>query len=151
MLSEALHVIKGNLLWHYIKVIHKMDKHSIVLILAGENKAVDKNAVRYLPVFAGRRYANKVFIWTEDEQLLKEAKKNCQIPVEKLKISARRMRLLFEYYCFDRFYFNLIFTYINQPKDNMIGKLFSKSDINEEEIVCLGLYNLRRVPAEYDR
>ena len=149
MISEALHVIKGNLIWHYIKAAHKIDYRSIVLVLTGENKAVDQYAVRYLPVFADRRSADKVFIWTEDEHLLNMAGKNCQFPIVKLEASAKMMQLIFDYYCYDKFFSNLVFTYINKPKDNMIGKLFSISDVNEEELVCLGLYNLRMIPKEH--
>ena len=149
MISEALHIIKGNLIWHYIKAVQKIDYRSIVLVLTGENKVVDQYAVRHLQSFASRRSAEKVFIWTEDEQLLNVARKNCQIPIVKLNASAKIMQLIFDYYCYDKFFSNFIFTYINKPKDNMIGKLFSISDVNEEELVCLGLYNLRMIPKEH--
>ena len=149
MISEALHVIKGNFIWHYIKAVQKIDYRSIVLVLTGENKAVDRYAVCHLQSFVRRRSADKVFIWTEEEQLLNAARKNCQFPIVKLNASEKMMQLIFDYYCYDKFFSNLVFTYIDKPKDNMIGKLFSVSDVNEEELVCLGLYNLRMVPKEH--
>lgn len=148
MISEALHVIKGNLIWHYIKAVQKIDYRSIVLVLTGANKVVDQYAVCHLQSFVSRRSAEKVFIWTEDERLLNVARKNCQFPIVKLNASVKMMQLIFDYYCYDKFFSNFVFTYIDKPKDNMMGKLLSKSNVNEEELVCLGLYNLRMVPVE---
>lgn len=143
-----MHVLRGNLIWHYIKATHGISRQSIVLILTGENKMVDEYAIRHLQTFAARRSADKIYVWTEKEELIKKAEQNCKLPVRRLGVSAKGMQLLFDYYSFDKFFTNLIFTYINRPRDNQIGKLFSISDVNEEELVCLGLYNLRMVPQE---
>lgn len=148
MISEMLHVIRGNFIWHHIKAVHGIGKQSVVLVLTGENRMVDEYAIRHLQTFAARRSADKVYVWAEREELIKKAEQSCELPVRRLKASAKRMQLLFDYYCFDKFFPNLIFTYINRPGDNRIGRLLYISDVNEEEIVCLGLYNLRMVPQE---
>lgn len=148
MIPEMLHVIKGNFIWHYIKAVHGIGMQSIVLVLTGENKMVDEHAIRHLQTFVARRSADKVYVWTEREELINKAEQSCELPVRRLNASAKKMQLLFDYYCYDKFFPNLIFTYTNRPRDNQIGRLLSISDVNEEEIVCLGLYNLRMVPQE---
>ena len=148
MIPEMLHVIRGNFIWHYIKAVHGIGRQSIVLVLTGENRTVDEYAIRHLQTFAARRSADKVFVWTVEEELYIKAVETCECPVRRLHVSADRIQILFDYYCFDKFFPNLIFTYTNRPRDNRIGRLLSISDVNEEEIVCLGLYNLRMVPQE---
>ena len=146
MIPEMLHVIRGNFIWHYIKAVHGISKQSIVLVLTGENRMVDEYAIHHLQTFAARRSADKVFVWTREEELIKKAVETCECPVRRLNMSDMKLQILFDYYCFDKFFPNLVFTYTNRPRDNQIGRLLSISDVNEEEIVCLGLYNLRMVP-----
>ena len=40
----------------------------------------------------------------------------------------------------------IVFTYTTSPKDNQLGRVLKETQVNEEEAVCLGLYQLRKVP-----
>lgn len=146
MIFKMVHVLKGNLIWHYLKVVNNINYHSIIIVLTGENSMVDRYAIQYLEAFVNRRSADKVFIWTKDGMLVERLKKKYTFQIKKLNASEKMLKAVFDYYCYDNFFANLVFTYINAPEDNQIGKLLLKSDVNEEDIVCLGLYNLRMVP-----
>lgn len=148
MFKETLHVLKGNFLWHYLKARHGIGERSALLILTGENEKVDSYAVQYLQAYVQRCKADRVYVWTGQGGLFEKARKACSIPVRRFHMTEKQLRLLFDYYCFYRFFPNPVFTYINQPKDNQLGKLLLRGGADEEDIVCLGLYNLRIVPGK---
>ena len=148
MFRETLHVLKGNFLWHYLKARHGIGERSALLILTGENENVDSYAVQYLQAYVQRCKADRVYIWTKKSSLFEEAQRTCRIPVRRFHMTENQLQLLFDYYCFYRFFPNSVFTYINQPKDNQLGKLLLLRGADEEDIVCLGFYNLRIVPGK---
>ena len=41
---------------------------------------------------------------------------------------------------------NVVFTFVKTNKDNLLEHFINKTDINEEDVVCLALYNLREIP-----
>ena len=56
------------------------------------------------------------------------------------------LKALYDYYSFDKFFDNIVFTYKTFPKYNLLGKVLNETSINEQDAVCLALYHLREVP-----
>lgn len=62
-------------------------------------------------------------------------------------ISKKRLELLYDYYCFEKFFDNIVFTYTAKPAENMLGRVLTETDVNETDAVFLALYHLRNVPS----
>lgn len=127
-------------IWKNIVKKYNISNDSVVLILAGENLVIDEVAVNRLTQYKNKRFATKAFVILP---------KNYDIEVngnEKLiYLSKKKISKLYHLYCFVHYFDNLVFTFINTPKDNNLGQYLSKSDVTEEDIVCLALYRLGKV------
>ena len=58
----------------------------------------------------------------------------------------QKIKLLYKWYCMDGRRKNVVFTFVKTNKDNLLEHFINETDINEEDVVCLALYNLREIP-----
>ena len=147
MFKRLMRILYGWLYWSYFKLINHISYKYVILVLASENKELDVWAVRHLGDFAKRKCADKAMIIFYDdagEKASKELYTGCNIVRKKLP--NKRVKLIYEYYSFDLFFDNIVFTYVSEPDENLLGRILDETDVNEEEAVCLALYHLREVP-----
>lgn len=144
MLGQILH---GWLFWKIIKTRFQIDYRKVVIVLSGENAEVDRQAIIHLSDFMERKHVDKAIIFC-NEQAKEKIKiifeENSSILVETL--GNDEMVLLYSFYSFIKFFDNIVFTNTDTPSDNMLGRYLDKTQVNEEDAVCLALYHLRQVP-----
>ncbi len=138
------------LLWRKLKIKYRIDYIKVVLVLTGENKKLDQACLSHLDDFVKRKYAESVIIFYPAE-----CYKDGDIRVEsgyKVKLcplSRAVIDRLYSFYCFMKFFDNIVFTYVDEPSDNQLGRYLRETEVNEEDAACLALYHLRYVP-EHD-
>lgn len=149
MIKESLEVILGHFLWLAIKWRYCMDYSKIALVLTGENETVDEYALSYLDHVIERKCAKEALVIVSDRKAVKRPLiRRCRYPVRTKVISDRKIKLIFKWHCLDKFYKNLIFTYVRTNQDNLLERFLNETEINEEDAVCLALYNLREIPEQ---
>jgi hypothetical protein len=120
-----------------------------VLVLNHENETLDKKAVEYLDYFMDRKTAKKALILYSDPDTrawLKKVKLSDHKVVKYME--KQRADLLYDYYSFDKFFDNIVFTWTSKPAENLLGRVLAETDVNETDAVCLALYHLRSIPGQ---
>lgn len=148
MIRETVEVLKGSFCWNIIKLTEKIDDTKVVLVLTGEDTNVDNYALMYLDEVIKRKFASKAIIITFNKKVADKviSCKTISHPV-KIKIMNERMiELIYKRYCLDKFNKNLFFTYIDKTQDNLLGRFMREMSVDARNVVCLALYNLRKVP-----
>ncbi len=147
MRSQLVKILRGQLLWKFLIVKYGIDYGKAVLVLSGENEEVDRQAVVYLPDFMKRKHVNSAIVFCKEQVKEKTNRmigKNKHVSVE--IFTEDEMARLYTFYCFIKFFDNIVFTNTDTPKDNMLGRYLKETKVNEKEAVCLALYHLRCVP-----
>lgn len=147
MFKRLVRVLHGWLYWTCFKLLNRISYKCVILVLASENTKLDVWAVRHLEDFIKRKCADKAMIIYHDKAGENASKELHASPsaVQK-KLPLKRVELIYDYYCFDRFFDNIVFTYVSVPDENLLGRILNETDITENEAVCLALYHLREVP-----
>jgi hypothetical protein len=141
-------ILYGWLYWRKIKIKYRIDYSKVVIVLSGENYELDRQVLVHLSDFVQRKHASSVIVLCKEEYQKEwtEILEN-DMPVSVRTMSDEKMKLLYSYYCFEKFFDNIVFTYIDTPRDNQLGIYLRKTDVNEEDAACLALYHLRCVPS----
>lgn len=146
-MKRILHILHGWLFWRLFCIANNISFKCVVLVLNNENEQLDKYAVEYLDIFSNRKAAKKaLIIWSDDET--KEWLDKVKLSSEKkvIHVSFKNINLLYDFYCFYKFFDNIVFTFTSKPQENLLGRILNETDINEKDAVCLALYHLRYVP-----
>lgn len=146
MNKRAFVILRESFQWIRLCLIYKINYKKVVLVLTNENKILDYYAIAYLEYFVKRKYAEEAIILFHDE----ESRKMINGFVFSFKVKAvyyplKKIRELYDYYSFEKFYDNIVFTYTTIPKYNLLGRVLEETSVNEQDAVCLALYHLRRV------
>lgn len=147
MFKETVQIVYGALSWKVMRIRFRINYKKVILVLVNENRKLDYYAMVHLKDYMQRKYADEALILYADKTVshmirsIKTGvnKKVCQYPEKKI-------RRIYRYYSFFKFFDNIVFTYTTSPKDNQLGRVLKETQVNEEEAVCLGLYQLRKVP-----
>ena len=150
MIKQCLDVTKGYLIWSAVRLRENVDNKKVVLVLTGENDKVDDYALRYLDHVIERKYADEALVIAPDRGMAEKVFRYDYSHRVKVKVlPMKKIALIYKWYCLDKLFFkNLIFTYIRTTSDNLLGRIMDETDIDEEDVVCLALYNLRTIPGK---
>lgn len=147
MLKQAKQAIAGQLIWNKLKRQEHLDYSKVVLVLTGENEQVDLYALMYLDQLIDRKSADMALIISDKQTCIDMVPQfHYQHKVQTKLMPENQIILLQKRFCLDKFFINLFFTYVRTPKDNLIERFLTETDINEEDVVCLCLYNFRKIP-----
>lgn len=147
MYREILHTLHGYFAWTSLRIRYRINYDKIVLVLSDENKKIDYYALVHLGDFLDRKFAKEAIVLTSSIQIKGLVNQmNYKFPVRVCNYSKNKIDILFDYFSYDKFFDNIVFTHVDHPKDNLLGQVLRDTEINEEEGVCLGLYHLRTVP-----
>lgn len=147
MIKRTIALLYGLIIWKFICIKYRINHDSVVLFLTDENEKIDYYALAHLESYMDLKKANKALVFYKSETTLSNVKKNnFEKNVKFVKYNVRNIEMMYTTFCFYKYFENVVFTYLDTPKDNLILKLLNETEVNEEEIVCLGLYVLRRVP-----
>lgn len=146
MVREMMGVLRGAVIWEMMRLRYGIDEKSVVLILTGDNRELDRYALQHLQDYMERKFADKAVVVCQDEEAYGQVGRMV-LPenVRLCKWNGKRVERLYGYYSFYRFSDRVVFTHTDSPKDNMLGRLLRETAVREEEAVCLGLYRLRKV------
>lgn len=150
MINVWMKLVKGNLLWKYLRLRYAINDTTIVLFLTGENPEIDGYALKYLGLVMERKGCNRVVIFVENEELFCFAKEklNETIKADVEMITVAQIMAIYNWYRVVRFNKNLFFTFTDRTKDNLLGKFIRETEINEKDAVCLAIFNFRKVVEE---
>lgn len=147
MLREIIMVFYGALIWKIFQMRFRVNEKKVVLVLVNNRKALDYYALVYLEDFMDRKYAKEAILLFSDKKVYSQfCKLKLNIPVRLCCWTENKIKKLYKYYSFYKFSDKIVFTYIDSPKENQLGKLLRETQVDEEEAACLGLYRLRAVP-----
>lgn len=146
MFRRALVILCENLQWHKLCMTYKINYKKVVLVLINENSRLDYYAVVYLERFVKRKYAEEAIIFFHDPES-KKMIDGFRFPFEVKTIfyPLEKIEKLYDYYSFEKFFDNIVFTYTTSPKYNLLGRVLEETEVNEQDAVCLALYHLREV------
>ncbi|WP_026496488.1 hypothetical protein [Butyrivibrio sp. WCD3002] len=140
-------MIKGWFLWKILRIKYGINYKKVVLVLSGENRALDMACIDNLPDFIGRKYARAAIIfYPEDVYSLGDFDISPGDNVKLISLPGGDISKLYDYYCFMKFFDNIVFTFTDKPADNLLQRYLDETDINEDDAACLALYHLRYVP-----
>lgn len=147
LVNKIVRIFIADLYWLYIIIKEKIGKRDVVLVLMGENKKVDELSLEYLDLFRERRHARKAIVFVPQSEAEKWKNKSDVSESAKIRgIKKKYILLLYERYCINKFFKNLVFTSIKTTKENMIDRYLKETNITEEDVVCLAFYNFRGIP-----
>lgn len=133
----------------WIKISNKFDiknKQIFVLLFPEKDSALNEKALIYLNEFIENRIAEGVVILSVDERVAKVARNYSDKIIDIIKYPEKRAKYLMKYYTFYKFSEKLIIVSLTQPEGNIAYKAAGTNGVTIEDIVCLGIYTLRRVP-----
>ena len=139
----------GWIFWNLVRIKYAISYNKVVIVLTGEDERVDKSCLKHIGDFAKRKHAKEAIIFC-----LSEYYERLIANIEDYKylrvycIESKKMRLMYRFYGFMKFFDNIVFTYTDCPRDNYLGRYLRETDITPEDAACLALYHLRYVPSE---
>ena len=146
MLYDLRKARLGWTLWKKLMKQYHIDYQTVVLLLPEKDTEWNDCALKYLPDYMERKSASSAVVLVPEKGLGKIVESR-NIPGCKPYFFPRyKMGLLLKYYCLYRFFDNIVFLYLDQPRDNLSRLILEQGTVNVEEMICLGFYNLRRVP-----
>ncbi len=141
------HILEGWLFWQRVKIKYGINYSKALIVLSDENHELDKQVLLHLSDFAERKHVDCTVVLCDESCvsewiLLLSGNNKVQIHI----MSKDDMEKLYDYYCFIKFFENIVFTYTDKPEDNLLGTYLRETDVNEEDAACLALYHLRSIP-----
>jgi len=141
-------VLKAKRLWNSIKTGFGINNNTVVIVLPENNSMWNEAALKYLPDYLKRKNAdNAVVLTTENTFIEKMGSGEKSDIVSFHKISSESLKSLMDYYCLHRFFDKIVFFYLDYPQDNRSSFILNATEVTMDELVCLGFYRLREVPA----
>ena len=136
----------GRNIWGRLKIKYRINYDCVVIILTEQDEEWNKTALKYLPDYMKRKSAKKALVFYTENCTLKYLEPYMTDNIQTFKMKELQVRRLLRYYCLYRFFDNVVFFSLEEPKDNNSREILSHEEITKEELICLGFYCLRCVP-----
>jgi len=148
MFKDIFQIVFGSIYWTGLVVKEHITSAKVVVVLTGENVLLDKYALMYLDDLIDRKRASEAIIVEQKGKtsIIEDAKIYHRHRAKYIKVSEKWINGIYRRYCLSRFCNNLFFTYTDKTKNNQLGRFIRETTINEKDVVCLAIYNLRCVP-----
>lgn len=146
MVSALFQAFQGRSIWRCLKLKYHIDYECAVIMLPEDNVEWNRCALIYLEDYMKRKNVNKAFVFLMEESEIKDLEDYITDCIQPLKIKRIQMDLLYRYFCLYRFFYNIIFFYLDSIGDNHSKEILNNGKISKEELICLGFYCLRGVP-----
>ena len=141
------HILGGWLFWQRVRMKYAINYSKALIVLSDENYELDKQVILHLSDFANRKHVDCTVVLCTESRLSEWSQylpKDHKVQIHTMLKAD--MDKLYGYYCFMKFFDNIVFTYTDKPIDNLLGKYLRETDVNEEDAACLALYHLRTIP-----
>lgn len=136
----------GRNIWKWLKIKYRINYDCVVIILTEQDEEWNKLALKYLQDYMKRKSAKKALIFYTGNCTLKYLEPYMTDNIQMFKMKELQVRRLIRYYCLYRFFDNIVFFSLEEPKDNNGREILSNGKITKKELICLGFYCLRYVP-----
>lgn len=136
----------GRTIWKRLKRRYHIDYSKVVIALPEGDVQWNQYALLHLKDYMDRKSAGAAIILCPSEEIEEEIRPYCQTNYTIVRECKADMIKLNQYYCFFRFFDNIVFFSLGFPKDNISGEIIENGIITKEELICLGFYHLRSVP-----
>lgn len=114
--------------------------------MVGENPSVDYFCLKYLEDHMKKKYVNKALVLYKSGHTKGEMNIAHNDRIRFAEISEKTLNRIYEVYCFYKYFDNIVFSYVDKPIDNHLGRYIRESTVNEEDASCLALFHLRHIP-----
>ncbi|GAA4725979.1 hypothetical protein [Brevibacillus fulvus] len=132
--------------WKRLLKQYEMRQRQIYVLLMPEHDwELNEQALLHLDDFIDRRFAEGVVILAMDDRVVQAAPAYSDRIIAVRKYPEKLARYLLKYYCFYKFTDKFIIVSMTQPQGNRGSMIVGKSGVTVEDVVCLGIYNLRSV------
>jgi hypothetical protein len=122
-------------------------KQIYVLLFPERDKDLNEQALIHLNDLIANRLAEGVVILSVDGALDKDVNAYSDKIIAIIKYPEKKAGYLLKYYTLYKFSEKFIIISLTRPEGNAAFKAIGINGVNIEDIVCLGLYKLRHVPA----
>lgn len=146
MWNDYKDMLAGMFLWTRLKWHHHINYDKVVVFLPEDDLEWNFYALAYLDEYRKRKSAKEAIAFIADVHTYSMAKKLQLNHIELLRYPADNIRLILKYYCFNKFFENVSFFYLDYPRDNKNRLILERSNVTKEELICLAFYCLRRLP-----
>lgn len=146
MVKQIFDVCVGDFYWIILKLKDHINYNKVVLFLTGDNIEVDKYALQYLDLVIERKQAKEAIIYILDKSMQNQINMNFKHKIKIKYIKRDKAELIYKRYCIDKFFKNIFWTYTHHTKNNLLGRFMVETEINAEDVVCLAIYNFRKIP-----
>lgn len=151
MVKESCKVIMGSAMWNMLKLRDGLDSSKVVLILTGDNSEVDRYALVYLDDIIERKKADSAVVYLMKDSVSQTVcdELNSKYPVNVKILKDYVAECIYRrYVLYKEFYKNIFWTFTDHTKNNLLGRFMRETSINAEDVVCLAIYNFRRIPSK---
>lgn len=139
--------IKEWMFWHYFKVKNHINYQKVVVVLSDENRELDQIVLSRLNEYMKRKHAKNAIVFCVKDNYDRYTKifdSNAYVSFR--IVTKNTIDMLYSFYCFEKFFDNIVFTHVDSPSDNMLGRVLRETDVNEDDAACLALFHLRCIP-----
>lgn len=147
LVTDIIKILFMKMEWDVFRILNHISDEEGILVLSGENAKIDEISVARFGEYLKKKYLSKGVILVNrfERNMINHIKKNTALHIRIISLSPIRLKHFYKLHCVKPFVGNIAFTYINTPKDNKLGKYLEKSELDENELVCLALFRLGHV------
>lgn len=133
--------------WDIFKLSKHISNEDGILVLSGENTKIDEISIARFNEYLDKKYLSKgvVLVSRREQSRIAPIKKNIASHIQIIYLPPNKLKRFYELHCVKPFAAHIAFTFIHTPKDNMLGKYLEKSELDENDLVCLALFRLGHV------
>ena len=146
MLKIVFNIWKGKMVWHVLKIQHRINYEKVVLVLKEDDNDWNRCAILHLQDYMRRKSVDKAVVLHSPNIKAETLPGLSGENIKAVRLSIKNMQYLTDYYCCYRFYDNIAFCFKNSPQDNNAEEILEKGEISKEELICLAFFHLRCVP-----
>lgn len=147
IIFKLLSCLKGCCYWKELKKQHARIHDSVLVLVPDADPLFCNQCIIHLGDYLNKVSVKKGIIMhshfsLEQTDMVKKLYGN---DVTVVRLSEKRINDLHKFYLIDRFHPFVIFADTKHPIYNPSISIIEKSHISVEELVCLGIYNLRAI------
>lgn len=147
MVRDIIKLLFIKMEWDIFKLSKHISNEDGILVLSGENTKIDEISIARFKEYLEKKYLSKGVVLASrlEQSRIDPIKKNIAPHIRIIYLSPNKLKHFYELHCVKPFAAHIAFTFINTPKDNKLGKYLEKSELDENDLVCLALFRLGHV------
>ena len=146
LIRDLWGMIRGYIIWNRLVGRYNIEKNDAVLVLPESDDDWNQCGIKYFPFYMERKGCSRALVFvTRSGVTAVDVQTDERFRV--VELDSGKMHDLLGYYCLFRFFNNIVFLCFREPRDNLSEFVLKNTNISLEELICMGIYRLREVPA----